>query len=64
MSEPYALGSGEGRVVDRGDFEVIVKASEQETDALRREDVGESELAAIATAHGVEIVGPSSEQYV
>lgn len=30
-SEPYALGPGEGRVIDLGDFGVTVKASEKET---------------------------------
>jgi len=30
-SEPYALGPGEGRVIDLGDFAVTVKASESET---------------------------------
>ena len=30
-SEPYALGPGEGRVIDLGDFGVTVKASETET---------------------------------
>ena len=31
---------------------------------LGREGVGEYELAAIASAHGMEIVGPPSERYV
>jgi mannose-6-phosphate isomerase-like protein (cupin superfamily) len=31
QSEPYALGPGEGRVIDLGDFGVTVKASEKET---------------------------------
>ncbi len=151
--EPFALGPGEGRVIDLGDFEVTVKASEQETggvvsvleneeppgfgppihvhhdcaeafyvlegeyvmhlegcevvcpagsfvfiprgarhgfrvggvpsrklnfyfpaamvgyfdelaEALQREGVGESELAGIAAAHRMEIVGPPSERYV
>ena len=30
-SEPYALGPGEGRVIDLGEFGVTVKASEKET---------------------------------
>ena len=30
-SEPYALGPGEGRVIDLGHFGVTVKASEKET---------------------------------
>jgi mannose-6-phosphate isomerase-like protein (cupin superfamily) len=33
-SEPYALGPGEGRVIDLGDFAVTVKASESETDGV------------------------------
>lgn len=32
--------------------------------ALRQEDVGEEELAQIATVHAMEIVGPPSERYV
>jgi mannose-6-phosphate isomerase-like protein (cupin superfamily) len=153
QSEPYALGPGEGRVIDLGDFGVTVKASEKETggvvsvleneeppgfgppihvhhdcaeafyvlageymmnlegrevvcpagsfifipqgarhgfrvggvpsrklnfyfpasmvgyfddlaEALQRESVSESELAGIAEAHQMEIVGPSSERYV
>jgi hypothetical protein len=32
--------------------------------ALRRDDVSEDELAHIAEAHQMEIVGPPSEQYV
>jgi mannose-6-phosphate isomerase-like protein (cupin superfamily) len=32
--------------------------------ALRQEDVGEDELAQIATAHAMEIVGPQSERYI
>lgn len=32
--------------------------------ALRREGVGEDELAQIATTHAMEIVGPPSERYV
>ncbi len=32
--------------------------------ALGREGVGEDELAAIASEHGMEIVGPPSERYV
>lgn len=32
--EPYALGPGEGRVIDLGDFAVTVKASESETGGL------------------------------
>jgi mannose-6-phosphate isomerase-like protein (cupin superfamily) len=32
--------------------------------ALKQEDIGEQELARIATAHAMEIVGPSSERYV
>ena len=32
--------------------------------ALRRDDVDESELAEIARAHAMEIVGPPSERYV
>jgi mannose-6-phosphate isomerase-like protein (cupin superfamily) len=152
-SQPYALGPGEGRVIDLGDFGVTVKASERETDgvvsvleneeppgfgppihvhhdcaeafyvlegeyvmtleeteyvcpagsfifipqgtrhgfrvgdvasrklnfyfpasmvgyfddlaeALRRESVTDDELAAIAEAHSMEIVGPPSERYV
>jgi hypothetical protein len=134
--EPYALGPGEGRVIDLGDFAVTVKASESETGgvvsvleneeppgfgppihvhhdcaeafyvlageyiipkgvrhgfrvgnvpsrklnfyfpasmvayfdelavALQRDSVSESELAGIADAHQMEIVGPPSEQYV
>lgn len=151
--KPYALGPGEGRVIDLGDFEVTVKASETETggavsvleneeppgfgppvhvhhdcaeafyvlageyimnlegrevvcpagsfifiprgarhgfrvgdvpsrklnfyfpasmvgyfdelaEALRRDGVDESELAGIAVAHRMEIVGPPSERYV
>jgi mannose-6-phosphate isomerase-like protein (cupin superfamily) len=31
---PYALGPGEGRFIDLGDFGVTVKASEDETDGL------------------------------
>ena len=34
------------------------------TSALRRDDVDESELAEIARAHAMEIVGPPSERYV
>jgi quercetin dioxygenase-like cupin family protein len=30
-SQPFALGPGEGRVIDLGDFGVTVKASEKET---------------------------------
>jgi quercetin dioxygenase-like cupin family protein len=30
-SEPYALGPGEGRVIDLGDFGVIARASESDT---------------------------------
>lgn len=152
-SKPYALGPGEGRVIDLGDFGVTVKASENQTggvvsvleneeppgfgppihvhhdcaeafyvlageyimnlegrevvcpagsfifipqgarhgfrvgevpsrklnfyfpasmvgyfddlaEALRRDRVSESELARIAEAHQMEIVGPSSERYV
>lgn len=152
-SEPYALGPGEGRVIDLGDFAVTVKASEKETagvvsvlvneeppgfgppihvhhdcaeafyvlageyimlldgrevvcpagsfifiprgvrhgfrvgdvpsrklnfyfpasmvgyfddlaEALQRDTVSESELAGIAEAHQMEIVGPTSERYV
>lgn len=32
--------------------------------ALRRDDLDEDELAAIASAHAMEIVGPPSERYV
>jgi hypothetical protein len=32
--------------------------------ALRRDDVGDDDLDAIAGAHGMEIVGPPSERYV
>jgi mannose-6-phosphate isomerase-like protein (cupin superfamily) len=32
--------------------------------ALRRDDVTDDDLAAIATAHAMEIVGPPSERYV
>jgi mannose-6-phosphate isomerase-like protein (cupin superfamily) len=32
--------------------------------ALRRDDVSDDGLAEIATTHGMEIVGPSSERYV
>ncbi len=32
--------------------------------ALQRESVSEGELAGIAEAHGMEIVGPPSERYV
>ncbi len=32
--------------------------------ALKRDDVSEDDLAAIATTHGMEIVGPPSERYV
>jgi mannose-6-phosphate isomerase-like protein (cupin superfamily) len=32
--------------------------------ALRRDDVGNDELAAIARAHSMEVVGPPSERYV
>jgi mannose-6-phosphate isomerase-like protein (cupin superfamily) len=32
--------------------------------ALRRDDVGNDELAAIAQAHSMEVVGPPSERYV
>ena len=152
-SEPYALGPGEGRVIDLGDFAVTVKSSESETggvvsvleneeppgfgppihvhhdcaeafyvlageyimnledrevvcprrvvhlhseghtaripgrdvpsrklnfyfpasmvayfddlaEALQRDSVSESELAGIADAHQMEIVGPPSERYV
>lgn len=152
-SEAYALGPGEGRVIDLGDFAVTVKASEKETggvvsvleneeppgfgppihvhhdcaeafyvlageyimnledrdvicpagsfifipqgvrhgfrvgdvpsrklnfyfpasmvgyfddlaDAIRRDSVSERELAGIADAHQMEIVGPSAERYV
>ena len=151
--EPYALGPGEGRVIDLGDFAVTVKASESETggvvsvleneeppgfgppihvhhdcaeafyvlageyimnledrevvcpagsfifipkgtrhgfrvgnvpsrklnfyfpasmvayfddlaEALQRDSVSENELAGIADAHQMEIVGPPSERYV
>ena len=151
--EPYALGPGEGRVIDLGDFAGTVKASESETggvvsvleneeppgfgppihvhhdcaeafyvlsgeyimnledrevvcpagsfifipkgtrhgcrvgnvpsrklnfyvpasmvayfddlaEALQRDSVSESELAGIADAHQMEIVGPPSERYV
>ena len=151
--EPYALAPGGGRVIDLGDFEVTVKASEKETgglvsvleneeppgfgppihvhhdcaeafyvlageyimnledrevvcpagsfifipqgarhgfrvgdapsrklnfyfpasmvgyfddlaEALQRDSVGESELAGIAEAHRMEILGPPSERYV
>lgn len=152
-SEAYALGPGEGRVIDLGNFAVTVKASEKETggvvsvleneeppgfgppihvhhdcaeafyvlageyimnledrevicpagsfifipqgvrhgfrvgdvpsrklnfyfpasmvgyfddlaDAIRRDSVSERELAGIADAHQMEIVGPSTERYV
>lgn len=152
-SQPYALGPGEGRFIDLGDFGMTVKASEGETDgvvsvleaeeppgfgppihvhhdcseafyvldgeyvmfledrefvcpagsfifipqgvrhgfrvgsvpsrklnfyfpasmigyfdalaaALRRDDVGDDDLAEIATTHAMEIVGPPSERYV
>jgi hypothetical protein len=33
-------------------------------EAIRRDKVSESELAGIADAHQMEIVGPSSERYV
>ena len=32
--------------------------------ALGRENIGEDDLAEIATAHAMEIVGPPSERYV
>jgi len=32
--------------------------------ALRRDDVGDDDLAEIATTHAMEIVGPPSERYV
>ena len=32
--------------------------------ALRRDDVGDEELAGIASEHGMEIVGPPSQRYV
>jgi len=32
--------------------------------ALRRDDVGNDELAAMARAHSMEVVGPPSERYV
>ena len=32
--------------------------------ALKQEDISEQELARIATAHAMEIVGPPSERYV
>jgi mannose-6-phosphate isomerase-like protein (cupin superfamily) len=152
-SEPYALGPGEGRIIDLGDFGVTVKASEKDTagvvsvlendeppgfgppihvhhdcaeafyvlageyimnldgrevvcpagsfifipqgvrhgfrvgdvpsrklnfyfpasmvgyfddlaEALQRDTVSETELAGIAEAHQMEIVGPTSERYV
>jgi mannose-6-phosphate isomerase-like protein (cupin superfamily) len=33
-TRPYALGAGEGRVIDLGDFGMTVKASEAETDGI------------------------------
>jgi mannose-6-phosphate isomerase-like protein (cupin superfamily) len=33
-TRPYALGPGEGRVIDLGDFGMTVKASEAETDGI------------------------------
>jgi mannose-6-phosphate isomerase-like protein (cupin superfamily) len=34
VSRPYALGRGQGRVIDLGDFGMTVKASEAETDGI------------------------------
>jgi mannose-6-phosphate isomerase-like protein (cupin superfamily) len=33
-SRPYTLGPGEGRVIDLGDFEMTVKASEADTEGV------------------------------
>jgi hypothetical protein len=69
-AQPYVLGPGEGRVIDLGDFGMIVKASGQVgyfddlAAALRRDDVSAEHLERIAGAHAMEVVGPPSQRYV
>lgn len=64
-SGPYTLGPGEGRVIDLGDFEVTVKASEKETGGVVSvlEDEGPPGFGP-PKAHQMEIVGPPPERYV